>query len=342
MLQEPLLNRLFLLISFMIGSQLLSAQTVPSIFDHMQGQEVVKVELRTNISDFIANRRNADYIPAEFIFTDHDGTEQNLDIKIRVRGKYRRVNCDLSPIKLNFDKDELADMGFSTIDKYKMITHCLASDKGDDIVLREHLIYQLHNLVSPYSFRTQLIEVTYYDTGSGDRSTHYGVIIENKEEMARRLGGAVCEDCYGTNRKFDTENMLQTSVFQYMIGNMDWSIAKQKNVKILNAGPSDVFQVVTYDFDFSALVNPPYYAPQPELGIVGRERYYRGLACTEEQMLDCLDHFKALEIQIIATVDDHPRLSKASKMDIKRYLGSFFTQIRRNSGHKKIKGIAYL
>ncbi len=335
-------NRFFLFIGLILGSIQVNAQTTLSLFDHLQEQEVIKIELRANIEDFLSNRRNADYIPAVFIYTDQQGSRKSLDTKIRVRGNYRRIKCDLPPIKLNFDKDELAAMGFSTIDKYKMVTHCLDDNQGDDIVLREHLIYQLHNLVTPYSFRTQLVEVTYHDTGSGDRSTHYGIIIENEEEMAQRLGGSVCDNCYGADRKFDVENMLQTSVFQYMIGNMDWSIFKQKNTKILNAGASDVFQVVTYDFDFSALVNAPYYAPQQELGLVGRERYYMGLACTEDQMMDCLDHFKSLESPIISTINEHPRLSKSSKMDIRRYIGTFFAKIQQPSGHKKIKGLSYL
>jgi hypothetical protein len=330
-----------LAVSLMLSGLVLHGQA-PSLFDHFYGRSVVKVTLTTNIHDFLENRKNSDYIPAQFSFTDPFGQEQELDIKIRVRGKYRRMKCDLPPIKLNFDKDELEALGYSRLDKYKLVTHCLASEAGNDVVLREHLVYQLHNIVTPHSFRTQLIEITYIDTGSGDQSTHYGIIIESEEEMAQRIGGRVCEDCYGVNRKFNVENLLHTSVFQYMIGNTDWSIAQQKNVKVLSADQSNIFHLVTYDFDFSALVDAPYYVPAQELGLSYRERYYKGLACTEEQMIATLEYFKSIEELILRTVREHPFLSRSSKIDIQRYLGSFFKEIDHPSGHQRIRGLAYI
>lgn len=323
-------------VSFAVSAQ------APSLFDYLYDQPIVKVRLETDIQAFIENRKNSNYIPALFSYTDRQGQQQKLDVKIKVRGKYRRVNCEMPPIKLNFDKDELLEKGFSSFDKYKLVTHCIESKSGEDLVLREHLVYQLNNIISPNSFRAQLIEITYLDTSSGDQSTHYGIILENEKEMAQRIGGSVCDDCYGVNRKFKLDNVLRTSVFQYMIGNTDWSIAQQKNVKILSAQQPDVFQLVSYDFDFSGLVAAPYYVPAVEFGLGYRERYYKGLACTEEQMLETLDYFKSLEDLIIGTVDEHPFLSRRSKIDIKRYLGAFFKQIDNGSGHKQIKGLAYI
>ncbi len=338
---ESCVRKFLAVLILILGSVPVFCQA-PSLFDQMYGQEVVKVTLKTNIDDFLENRRNSDYIPAQFVFTDQGGREHDLGIKIRVRGKYRRMKCDLPPIKLNFDKDELRELGYSDFDKYKLVTHCLDSQEGEDVVLREHLVYQLHNIITPHSFRTQLIEVTYLDTGSGEQSTHYGIIIENTDEMARRIGGAVCDDCYGVNRKFNTDNLLRTSVFQYMIGNTDWSIAEQKNIKVLAAEQSNTFQLVSYDFDFSGLVDAPYYVPTVELGLGYRERYYKGLACTETQMLETLDYYKTKEDLILSAVDEHPFLTRRSKFDIKRYLGSFFKQIDNESGHKRIKGLAYI
>lgn len=327
-----------LALTLIMSSLSLSAQA-PSLFDHVYGQDILKVELKTDIEAFLENRRNADYIPADFSFVDAYGQSYQLGTKIRVRGKYRRMRCDLPPIKLNFDKDELLALGFSDIDKFKLVTHCLDAVQGDDIVLREHLVYQLHQLVTPYSFRTQLMEITYWDTGTGDRSTHFAILIENEEEMARRLGGVVCDNCFGVNRKFDLENIMHTSVFQYMIGNADWSIANQKNIKVLDAEQSDQFQIVSYDFDFSGLVNAPYYAPRQDLGISQRERYYGGLACSEEQILNSLAYFNAKKEPILQTVKDHPFLSISSKRDIIRYLSTFFIQIDNGSGHKQMKGL---
>ncbi len=338
---ERFFSMILLVFVLALNSYDLNAQA-PSLFDHMYGPSITKIHLETNIESFKANRRNGNYIPAQFSFTDEKGINHNLSVDIRVRGKYRRTKCDLPPIKLNFQVEELIAKGYSSFDKYKIVTHCLDSDEGDEMVLKEHLVYQLQEEISPNSFRTQLIEITYLDTGSGDQSTHYAIIIESDKEMAQRLQGTICQDCYGVNRKFDQENVLYASVFQYMIGNTDWSIAHQKNVKVLLANNSDKFQLVSYDFDFSGLVKAPYYIPQVELGIGYRERYYKGLSCTEEQMLNCLDYFKSKEEQILGKVDMHPFLSKRSKIDIKRYLKTFFTQIDRKSGHKQIKGLAYI
>ena len=67
------------------------------------------------------------------------------------------------------------------------------------------------------------------------------------------------------------------SVFQYMIGNTDWSIKALHNIKLITFDNSRRPIPIPYDFDQSGLVNASYTLPAEHLQIKSvRERVYNG------------------------------------------------------------------
>ncbi len=64
--------------------------------------------------------------------------------------------------------------------------------------------------------------------------------------------------------------MDRMAIFNYMIGNTDWSVPNQHNVRILsqsNAERPNLGIIVPYDFDYTGLVNADYAVPIEQLGI---------------------------------------------------------------------------
>ena len=198
--------------------------------------------------------------------------------------------------------------------------------EGNENVLREQLVYELYNIVTDQSLRTQLVEITYNDTESKDKIVRYGILIEDTDEMAKRLDGEVCEECYNINPElFQADNVQIYSMFQYMIGNSDWCVAMVKNVKVLQMEKDGSFVVIPYDFDFCGLVNASYAVPDQTYNLTSvRQRAFRNVDMTAEQVTMVTEHFQSKKTAIYAKISGYEFLSKKSRKDIIGYMDSFY------------------
>src|SRR5690606_9238581 len=99
-------------------------------------------------------------------------------------------------------KEKLVGENIKPHNKLKLVTHCL-DDKNDgqENLLKEYLAYKLYNELTDQSYRVQLIRINYVDTkGKVSKIRRYGIIIEDTDEMAERLGGEEC-DCLNPGKE---------------------------------------------------------------------------------------------------------------------------------------------
>jgi hypothetical protein len=83
------------------------------------------------------------------------------------------------------------------------------------------------------------------------------------------------------------------SIFEYWIGNTDWSLAALHNIEMMRKPDGDYIPVA-YDFDWSGAVNARYAFPNPTLGIrTVRERLHRGPCKTAAQWAPTIAHYKS-------------------------------------------------
>ena len=61
----------------------------------------------------------------------------------------------------------------------------------------------------------------------------YAFFIEEAEAMAERLGALYLEIEQASPRNFGAEEAARASVFQYMVGNTDWSMVRFHNAEVL-------------------------------------------------------------------------------------------------------------
>ncbi len=164
-----------------------------------------------------ANRRNEDYLAGSFTTGGAD-----IPVKVRVRGRYRRTHCVMPPLKLKFNKEWLRAHGLNDHNDFKLVTHCLDGEAGMDALLREQLAYQLYAQLTGRSLRTQLVDITYHDSNTGTDIKSRAILIEDTDEMAERLNGRECDECYNTPLdRYTTGSAELLTLFQYMIGNND-------------------------------------------------------------------------------------------------------------------------
>jgi hypothetical protein len=130
----------------------------------------------------------------------------------------------------------------------------------------------------------------------------------------------------------DDYEMAKVALFNYMIGNTDWSVAEQHNVKVLKIDKptADKGIPVTYDFDYSGFVNTSYSSPNDKIPITTvTERYFQGVCHSDQMFSQILNEFEVLQPEIIGVIENFPYLQKAQKNLAETYINGFFKKYKR-------------
>lgn len=301
----------------------------PTLFDQFGHTELLKLELEFSLDTMYAKVDTNEEYPALFRYKDAHGNWVELPSEIRARGRYRRRVCDFPPLRIDFSKSDLRARGLAEHDDMKLVTHCQTGRKGKDAVLREYLAYKMYQELSDYALRAQLVEVTYKDTESNQKLVKYGILLEDIDELAARKGSVECDECFGLSTvEFQQDNLRTHAMFQYMIGNVDWSIPMSRNLKILKPANGGLNTVVPYDFDFSGIVNVGYAVPSIDIGQeqVG-DRVYLGVERTGSELHSTIDLFKMKQKNFEAMIHEFDLLSRSDKREMLEYLQSFYTAL---------------
>ncbi|RMG64055.1 MAG: hypothetical protein D6722_17200, partial [Bacteroidetes bacterium] len=238
-----------------------------------------------------------EYHPAVLSYFDEDrGDTIHMNVKLKVRGNFRRNKCQLPPIRVNFDKDSTAGTIFAGQDKLKLVMPCGKNpERFDPLVVMEYLVYRSYNLLTDSSFRARRVALTLRDaSGKFDQVARATFLIEPKEHMAERLGGRELEvqHIHPDKTQYDLVNLL--SVFQFMVGNTDWSVPGLHNIVLVATEPGQPPLAIPYDFDWCGIVDAPYAFPNPQLGINSvRQRVFRGFCRTPEEFEATFSRFRA-------------------------------------------------
>jgi len=248
-------------------------------------EEPLVLHLFTDLEFLKDERPDEEEIAALIRFRDEDGDWRDERAEVRTRGIFRREarNCSFPPIRLDVPTGRMEGTVFHGQDKLKLVMPC-REGRGNfqALVLKEYLAYRMLNVLTPFSFRVRLVDLTVHDTsGDNDPIRQVGFAIEDDEALAARNRAVVSEWERFSPGGMDVPQASLVSVFQYMIGNTDWSAVEFHNA-ILLWDDQGRYLTVPYDFDFSGIVEAPYATPDPRLGIrTVRDRLYRGFCWPE-------------------------------------------------------------
>ena len=301
----------------------------PDLFDLLEGKNYVSVTISLNLDSLINNRYNEEKIIGIFGFKSAAGKNLSFSVNINLRGKYRRRMCGFPPLKLNFNKSELSDNGLSKADEYKLVTHCLEGEEGDVNMVKEFLAYQFYQQISPLSYRSKLLKITYQDTKSVDKIVGMAILLEDKSSFEKRHDLSEMKDSFNLPRSnFDDNNFRTHGLFQYLIGNVDWSTAISKNMDIYKSKENGKMFIVPYDFDFSGFVNVSYAVPNKDYN----QKKIRDRLLLEADESDSLyqseiQKFIALKPSFIDLIKKQKGLEMDVKIDLENYIHSFYDNI---------------
>lgn len=294
--------------------------------------EPLDIALRFDISYYKRKKPDTTYMDAVLTYFTGKNDSVNKNIKIKARGEIRRTICDFPPLFLNFKmKDSLAGE-FIGINKLKVVPYC--KQGYEDYVLREYLVYKLYNVLTDNSLKVRLFRINFINTARQARpNTQFGFAIEPIKLFEKRTHSMEMENIKVNQKFIKPEMMDRCAIFNYMIGNTDWSVPNSHNVILFRqpeSGQPSLAMIVPYDFDYAGLVDAEYAVPYETLPIKSvRERLYLGICRTKEEYRNSLKEFLEKKEKFYSVINNFPYLSSRSKKEIINYLNDFYSEFSK-------------
>jgi hypothetical protein len=230
-----------------------------------------------------------------------------IPIRIKTRGIWRLHNCDFPPIWFNFNS-AAKGTEFRGLDEVKLTSYCHNTDEGERYVLQELELNRAHRLLTPISHAVRAMRVTYVDSASGKKeTTRWAFVQEEPLTMAGRLEGKVIKAKGANATDLDPFQLAFVGVFEYFVGNTDFSIPALHNIELLGLNNGMIVYPIARDFDFSGAVNARYATVHPllqkEIRNV-RQRLFRGYCVPENHYADVFKLFNTKKDSIYALYRD--------------------------------------
>lgn len=276
--------------------------------------------------------------PARFIAKINDTTTANEPVDLIVRGHFRRDYCYIPPLKLSFYKSTSSVM--HSLKSLKLVSACRLNSSYEQYLFKEFLVYKMYNLVTNKSFRVRLLQINYKDSSEKKSSfTEHAFFTEDAKELGKRNDCKEWAKGKINTESTDRKQMTLVALFEYMIGNTDWSVPGNHNIKFIQSKEDSTSKpfAVPYDFDYSGIVNTEYAVPDPLLNTeTVLQRVYRGYPRSMEELNIALGIFKEQKEKIFALVNNFELLNAKNKKYMIEYLESFYALIKNPKDIKNI------
>ncbi len=316
----------------LIGLALFLALSASSLqaTELFESNDILSLTMEYNIKKFRKDRGNKrDYHPAILSYVDSTGKTITIHTEIKARGKLRRMflKCTVPVFKIKFNEKDIPNTIFANQKSLKVVTHCKNKPKRyESWYIQEYLIYRMYNILTDISFRVRMAQITYKDNaGKSEPFTRTAFFIESYKRMAERIKAKTTKVNSISLPDADFAASTLVSVFQYMIGNTDWSIRSGHNIKWVLMGEINRYHPIPFDFDLSGIINADYARPDERFPIRSvRERFYRGFSKSMPQFQRTFTLFKLKKEEIYKLYNDFPLISDSDRKRALKYLDGFY------------------
>ena len=296
--------------------------------------EILNLSLRFDLTEYMRKKPKEEYMKAILTYHISEKDSINKEIKLRSRGVARNNICNFPPISLNFKKSDMKTAEMKKVDKIKLVTHC--NSGNEEYLFKEFLIYKLYNVLTDYSFKVRLVKIDYISTAKNQKIIRsYAFLIEPIGLLADRTKSVPIESPAISGKNIIPSMFDRMSLFNYMIGNTDLSLAGQHNVKVLSVIDPDhpgLGAVVPYDFDYAGLVDAHYALPTEGLGLENvKQRRFLGSCRSKEQFDEALKEFKEKKEEFYSIINDFTYLNDKEKKFMIVYLDEFYKELEKGT-----------
>lgn len=329
--------------SFVIGAQTLSAQAAatpasaaksdtlktPPLF---RSDVPLEVTFTANLKQLRGDKSETSPYRSASVSYAANGKTVTVPIRVKTHGIWRLKHCDLPPLRFNISNKESKGTLFHDLQHPKVTSSCRDNDTYEQYVLQELQLYRAYQVLTPASHRVRALHVTYVDSATAKPfATRYAFLFEDPDELADRLGGKITKAKGAGPDDVEPEHGALAFLFQYFIGNSDFSYGGQHNGELIAKADGSLAIPVAYDFDFSGAVNASYATTDPKLPIKRvRDRLYRGYCAFAAEQPGAMARFHEKKAAIYALYRDD--VGKLLKPDIVKstleYYDEFYDDIK--------------
>jgi hypothetical protein len=307
--------------------------------DLFASDKIMNITIESDFKNLVKRKYKEEYQPALIRYYYNDTIMVVRKITIKSRGENRKSTCTFPPLKFNFPKKNIDVIAMKEFDKMKVVLDCKRGNIYEQYVLSEYYAYRILNLLTAYSFRVRLLHMTYVDTSEKFKTiTRYAFIIESKDQLASRIEAIPIDAKNISDKNTHTSTLVNTYLFQYLIGNTDWSIPARHNIQLFKSTNPMITKpyVIPYDFDYAGIVNTSYAIPDENLGTESvTERVYRGVCLPESYIKKAVKNFIENKEEIYALYEKSAVLHKNNRKTSINYIDDFYKIIEKEYGLKR-------
>lgn len=299
---------------------------IPPLF---ASRELLTLTIATDLQPLMRDKmEDAPWREGFIAFPGENGETLRRPVRLRTRGLWRLRHCSFPPLRFNFVKDSVKGTVFARQDRPKLATHCRSSNDYEQWLLQEYLVYRVQEVLTPVGLMARLARITYVDVAAReDTVTRYAILLEDPDAMAERLGGRRIETKGIPQTHLDGSSAVILGLFQFMIGNTDWSVPGLHNIELVETATGD-YLGVAYDYDWTGAIDARYAEPAATLGIRNvRQRLWRGICPDTTTLQTAIEHFQAQRPRVEAMFDSVPGLEPARARRMREYFGEFYDLI---------------
>tara|TARA_R110000868_G_scaffold1389_21_gene10819 strand:- start:4393 stop:5454 length:1062 start_codon:yes stop_codon:yes gene_type:complete len=302
--------------------------------------QILPIKLSYSINEIKKETNDSTYIDSNLSYQLSDGSWGNIPIELRARGNYRLKNCYFSPLKIKIKKSVSKNTPFEGNKTLKAVLPCLLKSEGGDNVIKEYIVYKLFEVISPYYFKTRLVDLDFEQIKNNKNRTHRikGFFIEDDKMLAKRVDGEIYDRFLHPLNQDDLAS-VRNAFFQYMIGNTDFSQAYLHNVKLIFINKKMI--PIPYDFDMAGFVDASYAVVSQiqgeSLGTTSvTDRKYRGFIRNEAVFEQVRQEYVSKKVKMLAVIDNNKDYFEDPNTfsTARTYILSFFDIISNDKKYK--------
>lgn len=254
------------------------------------------------------------------------GSPMVFSANFKPGGKTRRKICSNYPIKIDITKAELETFNFlPEYDKLKIVFQCNDQKIMAESIKMEKFIYDLHNIITPYSHKARLVKAKTSD----EKKSLDAILLESREDLGHRMDIVEIETSTIAVEALKRTEYVKMCLFQYMIANTDWSARKMHNSKLYQIKSNKSLITIPYDFDYAGIINNDY-AITPEILPISRvtQRYFMDKKISMEELQEGIQYYLSIEDQVMDLCQQVDYLSEKSKHRTTVFLQKFYETIK--------------
>ena len=297
-------------------------------------QSPLDIAIHISIKQIKKSNGDSSWVSDKLYYHNAAGLNDSIKVDLKSRGHFRLTDCYYPPLWMKIDKNAAKGTVFDGNKKLKLVLPCDNHKGHDALVLKEYLCYKLCEMITPYAFRTRLVNVDLTEQREKQNKNYRlkGILIEDLDKAAKRFDAKAEKANIAPHALHDT-SALRFYMFQLLIANTDWSTTAQHNAKLIHQRNGNYIPLA-YDFDMSGVVNAPYsfvaLAGETVLPIENvKERLYRGYCRTAGVTQFVRNELLAKEALLLSLPDLLKGDLEAKEIkELRAYLHDFFDILR--------------